>query len=143
MAVNAVTPSTATDPTSTSTSVASAMPTASSMQDEFLQLLTTQLKNQDPLAPVDQTQMLSQLAQFSSLEQMQNLNTTMSNSAQFSGLTQSASLIGKDVTTFNPDGSAGPAGQVSSVTMKSGVPYLQIGSDSVAASQVLTVSTSG
>jgi flagellar basal-body rod modification protein FlgD len=115
---------------------------ASGMQSEFLQLLTVQLKNQDPLNPVDQTQMLSQLAQFSSLEQMQSLNTTMSNSATFGSLTQSASLIGKYVTTFNTDGSAGPSGQVSSVTMTNGTPYLQIGNDSIPASQVLTVSNS-
>ena len=123
-----------------STPPASSAPTAKSMQDEFLQLLTTQLKNQDPLSPVDQTQMLSQLAQFSSLEQMTNLNSTMSNAAQFGGLTQSAGLIGKYVTTYNPsDGSAGPSGTVSSVVMKNNVPYLQIGDQTVAASQVLTV----
>ena len=124
-----------------STPPASSAPTAKSMQDEFLQLLTTQLKNQDPLSPVDQTQMLSQLAQFSSLEQMTNLNSTMSTAAQFGGLTQSAGLIGKYVTTYNPsDGSAGPSGTVSSVVMKNNVPYLQIGTNTVAASQVLTVS---
>jgi flagellar basal-body rod modification protein FlgD len=111
------------------------------MQDEFLQLLTVQLKNQDPLNPVDQTQMLSQLAQFSSLQQMQNLNQTMSTASTFTGLTESASLIGKSVTTLNSDGSAGPSGQVTSVVMKDGQPYLEIGSNSVAASQVATVSS--
>jgi len=114
-------------------------PSSTNLQDEFLQMLTVQLQNQDPTQPVDQTAMLAQLAQFSSLEQMQNLNNTMQSSAQFSGLTQSASLIGKTVTTFNSDGSAGPSGVVSSVSIQSGQPYLQIGSQSVAASTVATV----
>ena len=46
-------------------------------QNQFLQLLITELKNQDPTQPTDQTQTLSQLAQFSSLEQMTNLNQTV------------------------------------------------------------------
>ncbi|HXI40145.1 MAG TPA: flagellar hook capping FlgD N-terminal domain-containing protein [Bryobacteraceae bacterium] len=43
----------------------------------FLQLLVTQIKNQDPLNPADGTQFLSQLAQFSELEQMINVNTNL------------------------------------------------------------------
>ena len=46
-------------------------------KDTFLQLLVTQIKNQNPLEPMDDKEFLSQMAQFSSLEQMQNLNTTM------------------------------------------------------------------
>jgi len=48
-------------------------------KDEFLELLTTQLTNQDPLEPMDNTEMIAQMAQFSSLEQMQNLNDTFTN----------------------------------------------------------------
>jgi|SRR5579859_3696211 len=59
-------------------------PTASSAvtdptvnQQTFLQLLVTQIKNQDPLNPADGTQFLTQLAQFSELEQMINVNTNL------------------------------------------------------------------
>lgn len=142
-ATTTTTPTTGTTSTGSTTANSSSAVTSSagSLEDEFLQMLTVQLQNQDPTDPVDETDMLSQLAQFSSLEEMQNLNTTMSNSASFSGLTQSASLIGAYVTTTNSDGSAGPSGQVSSVVMQNGVPYLQIGSNQVAASTVTTVST--
>lgn len=59
-------------------------------KDEFLQLLVTQMKYQDPLSPTDNTQMVAQLAQFSALEQMQNVaNTTLQS--------QAFGLIGKDV----------------------------------------------
>jgi flagellar basal-body rod modification protein FlgD len=43
-------------------------------KDAFLQLLVAQLKNQDPLAPQDGKEMAAQLAQFSSVEQLQNMN---------------------------------------------------------------------
>ncbi|MBU5254757.1 flagellar hook assembly protein FlgD [Tissierella praeacuta] len=45
-------------------------------KDAFLRLLTTQLANQDPLNPIEDREFIAQLAQFSSLEQMQNLNKT-------------------------------------------------------------------
>lgn len=47
-------------------------------KDAFLRLLTTQLANQDPLNPMEDKEFIAQLAQFSSLEQMQTLNTTIS-----------------------------------------------------------------
>ncbi|HTR98266.1 MAG TPA: flagellar hook capping FlgD N-terminal domain-containing protein, partial [Bacteroidota bacterium] len=44
-------------------------------QDDFLKMLVTQLQNQDPLNPMDATQFASQLAQFTSVEQLNNINT--------------------------------------------------------------------
>lgn len=46
-------------------------------KDAFLKLLTTQLANQDPLSPMEDTEFIAQLAQFSSLEQMSALNKTV------------------------------------------------------------------
>lgn len=46
-------------------------------KDAFLQLLVTQLKNQNPLEPMDNTEFIAQMAQFSSLEQAQNTNKTI------------------------------------------------------------------
>ena len=106
-------------------------------QDQFLQLLVTQLKNQDPNNPTDQTQMLAQLAQFSSLSEMQTLNQTMSSSAQFGQLSQSAALIGKTVTAGT---SASPvSGVVASVSMQNGKPFLSIGGQAVDASTVTNI----
>jgi flagellar basal-body rod modification protein FlgD len=73
------------DPLASSPSPASAPPpTANSPVSDptvnkqtFLQLLVTQIKNQNPLNPTDGTQFLSQLAQFSELEQMINVNTNL------------------------------------------------------------------
>lgn len=69
-------------------------------KDAFLQLLVTQLKNQDPLSPTDNTQFVSQMAQFSSLESMQNLNTTVESLATNYTSTQAlqaSSLVGRSV----------------------------------------------
>jgi flagellar basal-body rod modification protein FlgD len=75
-------------------------PSAALGKDAFLQLLTTQLKNQDPLSPQDNTAFVSQLAQFSSLEATQNLGTTVDSIAttyQSSQALQASSLVGRSV----------------------------------------------
>jgi len=59
-------------------------------KDDFLKILVTQLQNQDPTSPMEDKEFIAQMAQFSSLEQMQNLNTTMSN---FITLQTQANLI--------------------------------------------------
>lgn len=52
-------------------------PTNTLGKDDFLKLMIVQMKNQDPLNPMDNTEQLAQQAQFSSLEQMQNINTNL------------------------------------------------------------------
>jgi len=73
-------------------------------KDDFMKLLIQQMKNQDPMNPVDGTQFAAQLAQFSSLEQLQNLNNSMTSSINANYLltqsinnTLSSTLIGKAV----------------------------------------------
>ena len=78
-------------------------------KDEFLQLLVAQIKNQDPLNPTDSSQSIAQMAQFSSLEQMQNLNTTMTsmyNHNIANTLVNNAVMIGKTVVAESSDGTS-------------------------------------
>ncbi|MEO7105626.1 MAG: flagellar hook capping FlgD N-terminal domain-containing protein [Rhodoferax sp.] len=74
-----------------------ALSDANASQDRFLKLLVAQLNNQDPMNPMDNAQMTTQMAQISTVSGIQQLNETMkSMSTQFSSMqvTQSASLIG-------------------------------------------------
>ncbi len=92
--------------TSTTSSSSTSQTNSNSImgKDDFMKMMIAQLQNQDPLNPMDSTQYAAQLAQFSTLEQLQNLNTTMTQAVNAnSQLTQSvnntlvATLIGKDV----------------------------------------------
>lgn len=108
--------------TSSSTSAASKKGTSNLGKDEFLKLLVTQLQYQDPLNPSQDTEFISQLATFSSLEQMQNLNATSTNAQAFS-------LVGKTVVVKSTDSSGNETskqGIVDYVTMSSGKAYLSI-----------------
>lgn len=84
--------------TSASSSASSTDPTAA--QDRFLTLLVAQLNNQDPMNPMDNAQMTSQMAQINTVTGIQQLNQTMKNmSDQFTSLQvlQGASMIGRNV----------------------------------------------
>ncbi len=70
------------------------------MQDRFLKLLVAQMNNQDPLNPMDNAQMTTQIAQINTVNGIQQLNTTMEGmSAQFTAMQvlQGAALVGHDV----------------------------------------------
>lgn len=91
------------------------------MKDDFLKLFIAQLKNQDPLSPVDDSQFLAQLAQFSSLEQMSNvaksveeLNQNITMLTSQSLLVQGAAMIGKEAVGIGGDGQQ-VSGVISSV----------------------------
>lgn len=78
-------------------------------KDAFMDLMIAQLKNQDPLNPMDGTEYAAQLAQFTSLEQLTNLNTSMDQSieadyylSQSINNTLTATLIGNDVKLDSP-----------------------------------------
>ncbi len=67
-------------------------------ESDFLKLLTTQLQQQDPTQPMDNTAMVAQLAQFSALEQMTNVNTTLTQMLTGQGTAleaNSAGMVGK------------------------------------------------
>src|SRR5215471_15632196 len=78
--------------------------TKESPKETFLTLLVAQLQHQDPLAPQDNTQFTAQLAQFTSLEQLQNMNTNLSALMSAQTITnnlQAATLLGKEVQAQN------------------------------------------
>ena len=92
--------------TTTSTNSSSSVTTATNDalgKDAFLKLLVAELSNQDPLNPMEDREFISQMATFSSLEQMQNMNntlTTMSNANKFNAV----QYIGKAIAFTAGDG---------------------------------------
>lgn len=80
----------------------SRMGTSAMDQDAFLQLMMAQMKNQDPMNPTDNTQMLQQQASFTQISELQKMNKTLGTSNQF---VQASSLIGKQVSITDPDNS--------------------------------------
>ncbi len=92
-------------------------------KDAFLQLLMTQMKYQDPLNPVSDQEFLGQMAQYSALEQMVNLNTAYSK-------TQAYSMLGKQVqgvyTDPNTEASEEVIGIVDAVSTKGSEVYLTV-----------------
>ncbi len=119
---------------------------------DFLKLLATELQNQDPLDPLDNKEFIAQLAQFSSLEQMQNMNSSLQSiddsmqqfmtgqaqSAQSMLITQAAALIGKQVTA-EVDGNE-IEGLVESVFIEDSVPYALVGGGKLPVSSITGIS---
>ena len=66
-------------------------------KDDFLKLLITQLQNQDPTSPMENTEFIAQMAQFSSLEQMTNMSTEFTKLANMLNSGEAVSLLGKNV----------------------------------------------
>ena len=75
-------------------------------EDDFLKLLATQLSAQDPMQPTDDTQFISQMASFSSLQQMSTLNTNFTNFATSQQSAEAPSYLGKQVSVTDANGNA-------------------------------------
>src|SRR5690349_25041226 len=88
-------------------------------KDQFLQLLVAQLKNQDPMSPVGSQEFMSQMAAFSTLEQVTNLAVAGEEQNQMLAVNQSLSLVGHDVTYLNEDETTSE-GKVESVDLREG-----------------------
>lgn len=110
---------------------------------DFLRLLTVQLKYQDPINPIQDQDFIAQLAQFSSLEQIQNLSETMERFVELqintSATAQAASLIGRTVTVYDPELGTTVEGVVESVRFDKGIPLLTVGERLVTLGNVVEI----
>ena len=108
-------------------------------KDDFLKLMVAQLKYQNPLSPSDQSQMMSQMAQFSMVEGINNLQSTITQQGASNSVSQAVGLIGKELTFLKQDGTSG-TGVASSVSLADGAVTVHVGNTDVALSDVLKVS---
>ena len=119
----------------------------------FLTLMLQQLQNQDPTQPTDNTEWLAQLAQYSSLEQMTQMNKGLTDCMSYlsamyndmslnSEITQTLSLIGKEVTLKDPDDESGKktiTGKVSEASFEDGTGRVKVGDKYYSSGNIMSV----
>jgi len=120
-------PATVTSATSTGTNPAQTLD-----QADFLNLLVTQMTSQDPLNPESDTDFAAQLAQFSSLQQTQDMEGDLSN-------IQATGLIGQTVSATPSTGGSSITGVVTAVQVSAGTPQILINGQSYDLSQITGV----
>lgn len=108
-------------------------------KNAFINLLLTQLKYQDPLNPVDNQQMIAQLAQFSALEQSQQLNTKMDSLSTSMADTKATSLLGHKVTIQGPDDETPTMGNVTAIMYDGTTPMAVVNGKNFPLSGVLRI----
>lgn len=109
-------------------------------KDDFLKILLTQLQNQDPTQPLEDKEFISQMATFSSLEQMSNMAGEMKQLRQSLGF--ASGLIGKQIsyTATDENGEVqSHSGVVESITLKSGGQYAKVDGVDVALDKITEI----
>lgn len=125
MTIQAIAASSGVQPGTTAGTIA-AKPAQTMDSSMFMSLLVTQLKNQDPSAPMDTNQMMSQTVQLSMMEKMTELTTNAKESFSLQMRSAAAQIIGHNVSYALADGTKG-SGVASSVSFLAGTPTVAIG----------------
>lgn len=116
---------------------------ASSLQVDYMKLLTTQLQNQNPLEPMDNSDMTAQMTQFSQLAQLETMNTRFSEILKTVEQDHATSLLGKNVS-FVGETSDGDVnlitGKVEQIANKDGEVLLGIGDYTLTLNDIIGVS---
>lgn len=101
---------------------------------DFLRLLTVQLRYQDPVDPIKDQDFIAQMAQFTSLEQIQNLSVQLERFVDSQmGVTlmgQATAVLGKSVTVYDAESDQYLRGIVESIQVSEGVPKVVVGGNS-------------
>ena len=106
--------------------------------DQFMQILMAQLTHQNPLEPMDNSEMMTQFSQLNSLQELRSIHTGMDKLAASNQVIYLASLIGKSVKVNRPDGNV-LEGVVSEVLTERDNPQLLVGNEKVALEDVIEV----
>ena len=109
-------------------------------QNEFLKLLVTQMRNQDPMQPVSDTEFIAQMAQFSSLEQTKTMSADITKLRQGNDFLQATNLLGKEVRLHLGDMEF-TKGIVTDLNVKDGEARIIVGDKTYTLDQVNSVSS--
>ena len=108
-------------------------------QETFMKLLVAQMRQQNPMEPSDDKEMIAQMTQFSILEKLTSVATASEAAATSGSIQQSLAVIGHDVTYLNADGTTG-TGVVEQMSFVDGKPLLKIGgTDGISPGQITQV----
>ncbi|MEI8292731.1 MAG: flagellar hook capping FlgD N-terminal domain-containing protein [bacterium] len=107
--------------------------------DDFMKLLTTQLTAQDPMNPMKDTEFISQMANFTSLEQMRTLSKSFETFTSDQKLSAAPAFLGRNVTV--KDASGDVTGLVDAITLKDGKPALVINGKTYDTSLITGIAT--
>lgn len=99
--------------------------------NDYLTLLTIQLKNQDPVEPVNQEDFISQLSQFSMLEEIETLNTTFEEVLRVEQINQGIELVGKQAEYLDADTGERKTGRVDQLISDKGPVNLLINGERI------------
>lgn len=108
-------------------------------KDAFMKILLTQLKYQDPTSPMQDKEFIAQMAQFTTLEQLNNMATGMDKLQKVNALGIAQSLLGSTVDYKHADGTNGN-GVVTGAEMDAGVMKVKVGNDLVDLADITKVS---
>jgi flagellar basal-body rod modification protein FlgD len=120
----------------TTTSTAKSSSTATG--DQFMSLLLAQLQNQNPLEPMNDTEMVNQMVQLNSLTELQKISKALTSMTQTNQFVSATSLIDKTVTYLNSDNES-VSGTVSGVFMNKSSVFLKVDDKNVALDSVVSV----
>ncbi|TXN29208.1 flagellar hook assembly protein FlgD [Lacisediminihabitans profunda] len=122
------------------TTGAARSPSQSMDSEVFMKLLVTQLRNQDPSAPMDSNAMIAQTTQLSMMEKMTQLSTTSTEDFSLQMRIAAANIVGKQVTYTGKDG-ATVTGIAKSVSFAGSVPQVSVGGVDVALDLISGITT--
>lgn len=108
-------------------------------KDDFLKLLIVQLENQDPTKPMEDKAFIAQMAQFSSLEQMTEMNKTLSNMIVNNKVNNAYSLLGKWVEVLDKNTNRVEKGMVTGVSFNNGTPTINFSGLSYSVDDIVKV----
>jgi len=108
-------------------------------KEDFLKLLVAQMKNQDPLNPSSNEDMVMQLAQFSSIEQTEMMNNNLETFIENNTLGTAGSMIGQEIEAANPDSGVITKGVVSQVNINGKGTKLVVGNTQVDLENLISI----
>jgi flagellar basal-body rod modification protein FlgD len=109
-------------------------------KDLFLQILTTQLRNQDPTQPMEDREMIAQMAQFSTLEQISNLNQAFNQfiDSQQVDISRYSTMINKEVTWTDDVTGKEESGVVKGIIKKDDQFYYQVNDEEIPVGNIIS-----